>query len=60
MRGGARKGAGRKKLPALLKKEPYSLKLPLWMILKLQKTPKAMKLIYESIIEKTGWTPPNL
>lgn len=60
MRGGSRKGAGRKKLPALLKKEPYGIKLPLWMIHKLRKQTKAMKMIYEAILDKTGWTPPNL
>lgn len=60
MRGGARKGAGRKKLPALLKKEPYSTKLPLWVIKNLRKENKAMRLILDAILKKTGWTPPNL
>lgn len=31
-RGGARLGAGRKPVPAELKKEPISIKLPKWLI----------------------------
>ena len=54
------KGAGRKKLPALLKKVQYTPKLPLWVILKLREEDNANKLILESILEKTGWTPPDL
>ena len=32
MRGGSRSGAGRKKVKAHLKKEPYNTKLPQWII----------------------------
>jgi len=31
-RGGKRKGAGRKKLPAYLKRQPCPIKLPQWLI----------------------------
>lgn len=65
MRGGVRKGAGRKKLPALLKKEKCTIKLPMWLQEKFrdEKVKSGFnrdKLILEAILEKTGWTPPNL
>jgi len=65
MRGGSRKGAGRIKLPALLKKEKTTIKLPLWLKLRFKKEKDNNglirdKLILEAILEKTGWTPPNL
>ena len=65
MRGGSRKGAGRKKLPAPLKKEKVTIKLPFWLQVKFRDEKEKSglnrdKLILDAILEKTGWTPPNL
>jgi len=37
MRGGKRVGAGRKKKPDHLRREPITIRLPQWMILQLKK-----------------------
>lgn len=37
MRGGKRAGAGRKKKPDHLRREPVTIRLPQWMILQLKK-----------------------
>lgn len=59
-RGGARLGAGRKPVPAELKKEPISIKLPKWLIdwMDTQEDSRA-NLIEEALRRQHGIQPPG-
>ncbi len=59
-RGGARPGAGRKPVPAHLKKRQVGIQLPEWMITKLDKlSGKRQALIEQAIIDKYKWKAPK-
>ena len=51
-RGGQRKGAGRKTLPANIKKQPCSLKLPGWLITWLDLQDESRAELIESALTK--------
>jgi hypothetical protein len=60
-KGGKREGAGRKPAHPLLKKEMISLKLPRWLIDRLDEEPESRAvLIEDSLRAKFGWTPPDV
>jgi hypothetical protein len=60
VRGGARPGAGAPKKPAWLKKRQIGLKLPDWIIGKLDNLPQSRSVgIEEALIDKYGWKPPR-
>jgi hypothetical protein len=60
MKGGARKGAGRKALPVNLKKRPIALKLPGWLIDWLdQQEPSRAVLIEDTLIKVHKLKPPK-
>lgn len=51
---------GRHPLPKHLRKEPISLKLPLWLIDKLTAEPESRAVLIETALrEKHGWAPDN-
>ena len=59
--GGKREGAGRKPAHPLLKKEMISLKLPRWLIDRLDEEVESRAVMIESALcEKHGWTPPDV
>jgi hypothetical protein len=59
--GGKREGAGRKPAHPLLKKEQMPLKLPRWLIDKLDQEPESRAVLIESALnDKFGWTPPDI
>ena len=61
MAGGKREGAGRKPSHPLLKKEMISLKLPHWLIGRLNGEPESRAVLIEAALnEKFGWTPPDI
>jgi len=61
MIGGKREGAGRKPAHPLLKKEMISLKLPMWLIDRLDEETKSRAVMIETALcEKHGWTPPDV
>jgi hypothetical protein len=61
MTGGKREGAGRRPAHPLLKKEMISLKLPRWLIDRLDEEPESRAvLIEEALKEKLGWIPPDV
>lgn len=51
-RGGKRKGAGRKPVDELLKKVPYSTKLPRWLVEWLRKQKPNAATIIEDAVSK--------
>jgi len=56
VKGGKREGAGRKPVHPLLKKEMISLKLPRWLITRLDgETESRAVLIENALKEKHGW-----
>ena len=56
-----REGAGRKPAPPLLKKEPISLKLPLWLIEWMDEQEKSRAiLIEEALCKKHKLKPPKV
>ena len=60
-KGGKREGAGRKPAHPLLKKEMISLKLPRWLIDRLDEEPESRAVIIEAALrEKHGLTPPDI
>lgn len=61
IKGGKRDGAGRKPAHPLLKKEQMPLKLPRWLIDRLDEETESRAVIIEiSLLEKYGWTPPDV
>lgn len=61
MIGGKREGAGRKPAHPLLKKEMISLKLPRWLIDRLDEEQESRAVMIEdSLKEKFGWMPPDV
>ncbi len=59
--GGKREGAGRKPAHPLLKKEMISLKLPRWLIDRLDEESKSRAVMIEDALKvKFGWTPPDV
>ena len=54
MRGGRRKGAGRKKKPDHLRREVVTIRLPQWMILQLKNNGEIGYLI-EDLLSKSGF-----
>lgn len=61
MSGGKREGAGRKPAHPLLKKEMISLKLPRWLIDRLDQEPESRAVLIESALcEKNAWSPPDI
>ena len=61
MSGGKREGAGRKPANPLLKKEMIGLKLPHWLIGRLNGEPESRAVMIENALcEKHGWTPPDV
>ncbi|MFA7000438.1 MAG: hypothetical protein WC241_05020 [Candidatus Paceibacterota bacterium] len=59
--GGKREGAGRKPAHPLLKKEMISLKLPRWLIDRLDEEPESRAVMIETALrEKHDWTPPDV
>ena len=60
-KGGKREGAGRKPAHPLLKKEMISLKLPRWLIDRLDEESKSRAVMIEDALKvKFGWTPPDV
>jgi len=60
-KGGKREGAGRKPAHPLLKKEMISLKLPRWLIDRLDEEAESRAVMIEiALSEKHGWTPPDV
>jgi len=60
-KGGKREGAGRKPAHPLLKKEMISLKLPRWLINRLDEEAESRAVMIETALrEKHGWTPPDV
>jgi len=58
--GGIRRGAGRKPVPAHLKRERFKMiRLPMWIQNWLKDQPDAGKLVEAAIIEKYGLKPPK-
>jgi hypothetical protein len=58
--GGKREGAGRKPVPEALKKRPIGIKLPDWLIKKLDALPESRAVSIESALcEKHGWKKPS-
>jgi len=49
MRGGKRTGAGRKKKPVHLKRNPVTIRLPQWMVLRLKRDGEIGYLIEEQL-----------
>jgi hypothetical protein len=61
MSGGNRKGAGRKPAHPLLKKEPMPLKLPRWLINKLNEEPESRAVLIEEALKQVhGWKKPEV
>lgn len=61
MAGGKREGAGRKPAHPRLKKEMISIKLPRWLIDRMNEEPESRPaLIEDALKEKFGWTPPDV
>lgn len=59
--GGKREGAGRKPVHPLLKKGAISLKLPRWLIDRLDEESGSRAVLIEmALCEKHGWTPPDI
>lgn len=55
------RGAGRKPAHPLLKKKPMPLKLPRWLIGRLDEEPESRAVLIENALkEKFGWTPPDV
>lgn len=52
MRGGKRTGSGRKKKPVHLKRNPVTIRLPQWMILRLKRDGEMGYLIEEQLAKK--------
>jgi len=60
-KGGKREGAGRKPAHPLLKKKMISLKLPRWLIDRLDEEDESRAVMIETALrEKHGWTPPDV
>jgi hypothetical protein len=57
MRGGKRTGAGRKKKPVHLKRNPVTIRLPQWMVLRLKREGEMGYLIEEQLAKKLGDLP---
>jgi hypothetical protein len=61
MKGGRREGAGRKPAHPLLKKRMISIKLPGWLITRLDGEPESRAILIEkALCSKHGWIPPEL
>ena len=59
--GGKREGAGRKPAHPLLKKEMISLKLPRWLIDRIDEEQESRAVMIETaLLEKHGWIPPDV
>jgi len=60
-KGGKREGAGRKPAHPLLKKEMISLKLPRWLIDRLDEESESRAVLIEDALKgKFGWEPPDI
>ncbi len=59
MRGGKRAGAGRKKKSDHLRREPVTIRLPLWMISQLKKNGEIGYFIEELLAKKDILTVPD-
>jgi len=57
MRGGKRIGSGRKKKPVHLKRNPVTIRLPQWMILRLIRDGEIGYLIEEQLAKSFGELP---
>ena len=61
MSGGKREGAGRKPAHPLLKKKMISLKLPAWLISRLDSESESRAILIEdALCEKHKWHPPEI
>ena len=59
-KGGKREGAGRKPAHPLLKKEMISLKLPRWLIDRLDEDDESRAVLIEAALcKQNGWRPPD-